>query len=215
MNPPKNFVGRQRELRSALKVLRLNRSLIVEGPFGIGKTTFAKKVATNFESIALYCSFEDNALAIVEYLNRQIIKYYRPGGARLGTQIQKFLKATEGKRALIIIDDVWKVTIQKVRFFKRLNENQNCQFILVSEVRDKSALLLVKSIAWNNETIRLGKLSKEESHALFEVSLNHFKDQKIISVKKLVESCGGYPLGIIETVRLVQNKSKKYWEMRS
>ena len=199
----KNFVGRNKELKLAFRILSSGRSLIVEGSLGIGKTTFAKKAAMEFSELPLYCSFEGSALSIVETLNRQIIKSYRPNNARLGTQVQEFLRATEGKRPLVIIDNIWKVTLQKVRFLKRINENQNCQFIFISEVRDRNKLLLIKSVAWNNETITLGRLSKEESILLFEKSLSCMPPLEARgNLKALIESCRGYPLGIIETAKL-------------
>ncbi len=206
MKTPAVFVGREIEIKTAVALIRKGKSLVIEGPFGIGKTTFAAKVATSIDGfLPLYCSFEHDGSKIVEGLNREIIPLYRRNNSKLGKQIHSFHLATQEKRPLIIVDDIWKVTPQKVAFFKRLNKYGNCQFILIIETTKDNLRLKVRTIDTNHEIIKLGKLNDTDSYALFDELIARSDRTVAQGVKHaLVESCNGYPLGIVETVRITR-----------
>ena len=107
----KILVGRKQELRQALKALSQKKHLLVSGPFGIGKTAFAREVIFQAGFPMLEVSLKKNprdmAVQLVRGLmENKIIKGYPPSVVDFRVRALKKKIVDLSKPFCLIVDDL-------------------------------------------------------------------------------------------------------------
>ncbi|XP_057997921.1 putative disease resistance protein RGA3 [Hevea brasiliensis] len=219
--------GRDQEQKAIMKKLLTESSqtpslhiISIVGMGGIGKTTLAKlvynddEVKTHFETRIWVCvsdPFDEIkiAKAILESLTNEA-----PNLHELQTILQNIRKSLEGKKFLLILDDVWEENSAK---WVQLKDCLKCgspgSRILVTTRKE-----IVASAIGCIEIHKIGQLSAEDSWFLFSQiaffgwSSGEREPFEHIG-KKIVSRCKGLPLAV-KTLGsiLVTKKSKSEWQ---
>ncbi|KAK9913616.1 hypothetical protein M0R45_037426 [Rubus argutus] len=205
----------------------------IVGMGGMGKTTLAQlvyndqKVKTYFDKRIWVCvsdPFEDIkiAKAIVEGLDKNSPSR---NSNELQTLLECIFELIEGKKFLLVLDDVWSPTLgQWEELIKPLRNGAMGSRILVTTRKEEVATLM-KATA---QIIHLKQLSEEFSlslfyyHADFEISSDESKMFQDVG-EKIVKKCDGLPLVAKTLGSLMRDKktikewqdvlSSKIWEL--
>nr|XP_048329703.1 disease resistance protein RGA2-like [Ziziphus jujuba var. spinosa] len=218
--PKEEVIGRYRDKMAIIEYLmdaeiEENVGVIpIVGNGGLGKTTLAQivfndeKVEKHFDlRMWVYVSQSFNVKLLVE----KIIKSATNKGMEIleMDQLQKVLqKEINGKRYLLVLDDVW-------------NENSEIWLslkILLSNCGKGSRIIITtRSLVVGEMTSRmkpyiLGRLNQDKSWALFKkVAFNYEEEPKNYNIevigKEIIEKCGGFPLGIRTIGRMLYFKN--------
>ncbi|XP_044486342.1 putative disease resistance protein RGA3 [Mangifera indica] len=187
----------------------------IVGMGGIGKTTLARiafnddKVNTHFDKKIWVCVsvpfVETNiAKAILESLTD-----VAPNVSELETMLRKIRQSLEGKKFLLVLDDVWTETPDD---WKQLKNSLKCASkgskIIMTTRKESTAKIMGAT-----NMIPLGKLSDNESWLLF-TQIAFFgktkeKCEKFIDIgRKIVDKCKGLPLALKTLGSLLSLKSE-------
>ncbi|KAL5102431.1 hypothetical protein RYX36_006758 [Vicia faba] len=198
----------------------------IVGLGGVGKTTLAqlvyndRRVSVSFDIKVWVCVSEVFSLkmimcSIIESITRA--KCYRTNLDVIQRKVQELL---QGKRCLLVLDDVWKRN-QELEFglsqniWNKLKSVLSCgskgSSILVS-TRDKD----VAAIMGTCQDHHLSGLSEDECWLLFqEYAFGHEKEKqaKLVAIgKEIIKKCGGLPLAAQALGGLMHSRTtEKEW----
>ncbi|XP_048329118.2 disease resistance protein RGA2-like [Ziziphus jujuba] len=206
----KEVIGRDDDRIAILQLLldtktKENVSIIpIVGIGGIGKTTLAqlvfndKQVQKHFD-LRLWVCVSDNF--DVKLLVEKIIK---SANVELNTnkeieQLQQILREKiNGKRYLLVLDDIWNEEQEKWNYLKRLLLNGGTGSKVIVTTRSK----VVERITGTMPAYGLKVMDEEKSWALFKkIALKQEQESNISSKiseigRHIVDKCGGIPLAI-------------------
>ncbi|PON72369.1 NB-ARC domain containing protein [Parasponia andersonii] len=211
--PEENVIGRNEDKMAILELLlddknetKENMSVIsIVGMGGLGKTTLAqlvfndKKVQDHFEMRIWVCvSDVFNVESIVEKIIKSATKKTSLGNPEMD-HLQTILREEiDGKRFLLVLDDVWNENTQKWRRLKDLLINGGKGSRTMLTTRSKA----VAMTAGTRKLYHLGILDEEESWYLFKKMAfeqgQEPNDSNIVKTgREIVKKCKGIPLAII------------------
>lgn len=213
------LAGRKKELKVGLAALRAGKHVFVHGPYGIGKTTFAWAVLSQFGGPRLSISMQESPSEMAEKIHH-VLSHYKPGprpATSTASRIYFWDRRTRIKsfRALkklmdelcvyrfpIVVDDFRKITTSKLAFLNML-ASMGFRFILALdngyEARNLESLKKACPIfVW----IDLPRLGQEESKELI---LGLFREAGAVPdqdrVRLWLQTSAGHPLTLSERVR--------------
>ncbi|XP_059656967.1 putative disease resistance protein RGA3 [Cornus florida] len=206
--------GREKDKESIIEQLVMHASecqgvsvLPIPGIGGLGKTTLAQlvfndeRVIQHFEPRIWVCVSEDFEV------KRVIEAVIGPscGGSNLQhlqTQLQDKLN---GKRYLLVLDDVWNENQEKWDKLKSILSYGSKGALVITTTR----LEKVASIMRTLPTHQLSGLSKEDCWSLFKqgaFQVNNETPNLVVIGKEIVKKCGGVPLAAKALGRLMHFK---------
>ncbi|KAG5551733.1 hypothetical protein RHGRI_009969 [Rhododendron griersonianum] len=189
----------------------------VYGTGGVGKTTMVTKVA---EQVKKDGTFDEVVIAIVSQdanvkkIQGQLADRLNPrldlihsGETEVGRAIGLWNRLDNGKKNLIILDDVWQeLNLNKIGI-PITDRNKSCKVVLTSRNRNVWKNMDVKEFA-----IKI--LSKEESWALFQKKVGNYvdADQELRQIAWAVcEECQGLPVAINAIGAALKGKDMYAW----
>jgi len=212
------FVGREKETRQIIKALNRRYNVILMGKYGIGRTSLTRHVAEIGRGRwnCIYLDFSQTPAKVCDHLANSLLP--KNNGKAMGYRHNRFRIANldfEGQRQpVLVLDDIGKLTPQKVELIRYLAMAKRFRFVAVVEnflKADKRSLLrgwlhpaLLLNIAY------LGNQPTQEFFRHFSEKY-HFRWTEE-EINNLAEMSGGYPLGMKEIVtrRLAREESREF-----
>ncbi|KAL7216262.1 hypothetical protein ACSBR1_028248 [Camellia fascicularis] len=195
------------------------------GPGGVGKTTMATEVGKLAKQNGL---FDDVAMATIsQTLNEKAVKEklaLQLGLPLDGSAYQLYHRLNNGKRNLVILDDVWKPLNLVDIEIPITDGNKGCKVVITSRKRglcqkmlvsvdqeDSSNGVLAEPETWTKEFL-IGVLRELEAWALFEKVASISVESEIPSeAKEVCNKCGGLPVAIRAVASALKWKGKHAW----
>ncbi|KAM3686313.1 hypothetical protein ACJW31_11G189400 [Castanea mollissima] len=218
-------IGREDDKKAIIRSLldaniKENVSVLpIVGIGGLGKTTVAKlvfndeQIKNHFE-LKLWVCVSDNfdEKIIVEKI-MECVKNEKPKDLEMNTLVNNLQKEINGKRYLLVLDDVWNENHEK---WLRLRD------ILMGGARDSRILLTTRSeivakITQSMQPHKLKGLDETQSWSLFKkMAFVEGEEPKSASFenigKEILKKCGGVPLAIRTIGGLLSlQKSEREW----
>ncbi|KAK4756262.1 hypothetical protein SAY87_006389 [Trapa incisa] len=220
-----NLIGRGRDMKKICDRL-LDNSISDEnvsvvpivGIGGLGKTSLAKLIyddekVKKYYGIRFWVCVSDNFDERI--IMRKILQQYDGSGKPEDCIIDKLPKNIEGKKYLLVLDDVWnKNQTRWLNLMKFLRNSAKGSKILVT-TRDED----VARTMTRDESYKLKGLSKEKSLSLLMKMAykkeGEWKNQRLEEIgTEIANKCCGVPLAIMTIARLLCSKdTDKDWEV--
>ncbi|KAI8008154.1 Disease resistance protein RPS2 [Camellia lanceoleosa] len=196
------------------------------GPGGVGKTMMATEVGKLAKKNGL---FDDVAMATIsQTLNEKAVKEKLAVQLELqldGNAHQLYHRLNNGKRNLVILDDVWKPLNLADIDIPITDGNKGCKVVITSRKRglcqmmsvlvdqeDSLNAVLAEPEAWTKEFL-MEVLRKPEAWTLFKKVAAISVDSKIPSeAKEVCDKCGGLPVTIRAVAAALKGKGKHAWK---
>jgi hypothetical protein len=217
------FIGRQKETEQIKEALEGGKNVIVSGKYGIGRTSLVKHVGEILRDQRrfLFLDFSETPGKLCQDLvaklwperecnRRDEFSKYRSARFRIVN-----LQLNDGRRHVLVLDNVAKLTPQKIDLIRYLAWEKRFQFVAIAEsFIPKDDLFRLRVRLYPAETIMLQNLEKREVHEFYQLlSKQHRLHWTEGHIKNLVEITGGYPLRMTE-VALRQLRTKGVAESR-
>ncbi|XP_028799850.1 putative disease resistance protein RGA4 [Neltuma alba] len=179
---------------------------------GLGKTALAQLVY-NHENVQKHFEFKRWVCVSDEFNVRQIAqKILRKENTKDMEQVQQDLRQSiQGKRFLIVLDDVWNEDVELwLKMKSLLMEGAHGSKIIVTTRSAKVAEVM----GTDGQTITLRGLSEDRSWRLFcRMAYGNEKESNNVELvatgREIVKKCGGVPLAIRIAGRLVYDKNSE------
>ncbi|MGD0275176.1 MAG: ATP-binding protein [Syntrophales bacterium] len=202
------FVGRQKETHLIITFLNRGRNVIVSGQFGIGRTSLIRHIAESAKNQQQFAvvDFSQNPRNVTQDLLKvfQSEDTYKKSSRSLGyKQLRRrliHLESQHKKRPVLVLDNIAKLSPQKLALIRYLNSENKFLFIAIVEnfIRDRD-LFKLRAQLIPAELVKLTYLNiqytKEFFNALSEENDLCWPKEHI---NMLAQITRGYPLGMIE-----------------
>jgi len=213
------FVGREKEIRKLTKALEEGRHVIVTGSYGIGRTRMVRQVAETGrqERRFVFVDFSKTAGEVCE----KLLAAFRPkapsGRAirsaryRVGRNLLAGMRLTDERKPVVVLDNVGRLTRQKLSFLRELNlENRYLFIAIVESFLSERSFFLLRACLFPCETISLRHLTIKDSCGYFQcVARKYNLSFTNRDLTALAEASGGYPLGMRETAQRLLNRNEE------
>ena len=205
------FVGRESETNLIIKELMHGHNIVIEGKFGIGRTSLVKHVSSLIldEWRFIFVDFSQTPGKMSENLMKalHIPKMNKQTGKQFGYKSRRYRIANMAlpkvKKTVIVFDNIVKITPQKTIFLRHLILEKRFQFIVIVEhFLPENDLLFLKAQLLPATTVSLHNLNGEDIiNYLRYLSNRHHWNWPGTHIISMAALAGGYPLGMIEMMR--------------
>ena len=204
--PDRIFVGRKKELARIRDVLGSKRNLVLTGPFGIGRTAILRHLQREMKAEWRFV-FLDGSQTPGKLCECLMLDLFpapptmtrRPSPswkvARHGIESRPI---RERRPMVIVLDDITKVTRQKLDFLLWLHRLGRFQIIAVAEhFLPEGDLMRIRANLSPAPMVVLGHLSLATAHRFFEAwAHQHGLEWDHDHIHGLALATRGYPLGM-------------------
>jgi len=184
------------------------------GMGGVGKTTLVKEVGRRAKELHLF----DEVLIATVSQNPNVTDIQDQMADSLGLRFDEKSKKgradrlwqrLQGKKMLIILDDVWKVINMEEIGIPFGDAHRGCKILLTTRLKDICSYMECQPI------VLLSLLSENEAWALFKINAGlHDEDSTLNTVaKKVARECKGLPIALVTVGRALRDKSAVEWEV--
>lgn len=200
------FVGREKETRQIIKALKRGENVILMGKYGIGRTSLSRHVAEinrdqwNF----IFLDFSQTPAKVCCHLANSLLR--ENNAKTLGYRQNRFRIANldfDGQRQpVLVLDDIGKLSPQKVELIPYLAMGRTFRFVAVVENFLKpDRLSLLRGWLHPALLLNIAYLGGEPTREFF----RHFSEKCHFcwteeEINNIAEMSGGYPLGMKEVV---------------
>ena len=199
------FVGRDKETKRILNALDRGRNVILDGQYGIGRTSLIRHVAKlgGDRRQFVFGDLSDTAgKACKEIYARLGLDKKRKRFKGQRYRIANRYPETQKGRLVVVLDNIGKLTRQKLNFVRFLVLEGNAQIIAIIEsfLTEKERFLL-KSTMIPAECMTLRRLDRESTYEIFySFSQTRRPSWSEEHIELLTQLCRGYPLSIAEKI---------------
>ncbi|WVZ53738.1 hypothetical protein U9M48_004640 [Paspalum notatum var. saurae] len=197
-----------------------HKIIAVWGMGGVGKTTLVdhvyKAVKMDFDASAwITVSKSYQAEDLLKKIARELSMSIGSSDMDVRRLIEVIRKHLEGKRYILVLDDVWEQGTWINDIMPVFPTNCTSRFVLTSR------LLEVASLATSNCVIKLEPLQEYHSYMLFCKLVFSSTDEKMCPTElwdfaeKILEKCEGLPIAIACIGRLLSSKPPTYAEWKN
>lgn len=199
-----NFIGRKREITAVIKSLKQNRNVILTGRYGVGRSSLLKHIsrlhtetwqflfADFSKSVARSCNDMINQLAA----GGQKAQQYRYTRLMHAKDILKGRKAAVDLPRVIVLDNIAKISHQKLAFLRDMRLDSDLLFIAITEsFLPEADLFRLRATLYPSDLLTLHNFKRTETVAFFK----RFSQKKRLGwsehfIQMLAASAGGYAL---------------------
>jgi hypothetical protein len=216
------FVGREKEIGQIKEALEGGKNVIVSGKYGMGRTSLIKHMANSMKDQwrFVFVDFSKTPGSVCNHLlaelfpmhgfNREHLRY-RPSRFRIAT-----LALDDNRKHVLILDNVSKLSVQKLDLIRYLTWEKRFQFVSIVE-RFFPSNDLFRLRVWMNPSIliTLHHLSTSSVVQFFQqLSKEHQLGWTEDQIKNLGEVTGGYPLRMQEIALRELERKRQLQEVR-
>jgi hypothetical protein len=199
-----DFVGRKQEITAIRRSLTAGHNVILTGRFGVGRSRlvkhFSKLCAPRWR--LLFADFSRPAARFCNDMLRQLVPHR---GSSAKNRYIRLIHAKDllwGKEAqeelqrVIVLDNMGKISNQKLDFIRGMRFDSKVMFIAITEsFLPESDLFRLRSALYPSRMLILGNLSKTETLSFFRLT----SERKNLGwndsfIRMLAASTDGYPL---------------------
>ncbi len=217
------FTGRERETKKIIGWLEEGKNIVLTGKFGIGRSSLVRHVArkTSKRWRFVFMDFSQTPGTLSRQLMRDLFAgniYDRKTKVR-GYKSNRFrivhMKLKDIRQHILVLDDIVKLTPQKLAFLRYLSDEKRFRFIaIVDESSLGKALFHLRATLLPSETLALRHMKIDDTLKVF----RHFCAQHNLGwyedhIRSLSELSGGYPLGIREILERKLKSRQKHPSM--
>ncbi|KAJ4718673.1 Disease resistance protein [Melia azedarach] len=224
------IIGREADKKAVIELLMDSSpedtvSVIpIVGIGGLGKTALAQfvyddeKVKKHFELRLWACISDNFELKVIVKKILESALNREPGNLLMNTLQDQLRRMINGKRYLLVLDNVWNENYQKWIDLKDL---------LMGGARGSKIIVTTRSVMVARTTdaafpYPLGSLSEHESWSLFTrmafEQVQEPRDQRLVEIgKEIVRKCAGVPLAIrtIGSILRFKNSESEWLDIRN
>ncbi|KAL4601462.1 hypothetical protein ACB092_11G275300 [Castanea dentata] len=209
--PAEDVIGREGDKKAIIESLldyanaEENVSVLpIFGIGGLGKTTVAKlvfndeQIKNHFELKLWVCVSDDfDVKIIIEKIMEQCVKNKKPEYLEMNTLVNDLQKEINGKRYLLVLDDVWNEDREKWFSLKAILKGGKRGSGILLTTRSKK----VAEITQSKQPHKLKGLDDQQSLSLFKkMAFKEGEERKKASFveigKEILKKCVGVPLAI-------------------
>ena len=212
-----HFVGREKEIGQIKEALEGGKNVIVSGKYGMGRTSLIKHVAEMMQKgwRFLFLDFSETPGKLCQHL---IAKLWPQKECRGRDEFSKYrsarfrivsLQFNDSRRHVLVLDNVAKLSAQKIDFIRYLAWEKRFRFVaIVENFISRDDFLRLRVRLYPAETIMLQNLDKRKVYEFYQhLSEQHRFHWTEGHIKNLAEITGGYPLRMQEiALRELQRK---------
>jgi hypothetical protein len=211
------FVDRKNEADRIVRAIKRKHNVIVTGRYGIGRTSLIKYIANQAHDQwhFVFADFSKTPGKVCDQLLADLWpeKRHREGGRYRRYKSGRFLIAQldkNNKRPMVIVlDNIVKLSPQKMAFIRYLSLEKHFLFIAITEAFiPKNDLFLLRAQLIPVELVQLQHLDLESScDLLAQFSKRYRFNWTESEIRMLAEITGGYPLGMKELLKRTLERS--------
>ncbi|KAK4577325.1 hypothetical protein RGQ29_027730 [Quercus rubra] len=203
-------IGRENDKKAIIRILldsnvEENVSILpIVGIGGLGKTTLAQlvfnddEVKKHFDQKFWVCVSDDFEVRVIVQKIMECAKNEEPKNLELNTLVKELKKEIDGKRYLLILDDVWNGDREKWLCLKNLLISGGKGSRILVTTREERVARIVKTM---QQPYFLKGLNEHESWLLFkQMAFENGQEPTNPNIKsigmEIIEKCIGLPLAI-------------------
>jgi hypothetical protein len=202
------FVGREKEMEQIKEALEGGGNAILSGRYGMGRTSLIKHVAEMMQEQwrFLFLDFSETPGKLCQHLVAKLWPERKCSGRN---EFSKYKSArfrivsldfSDSRRYVLVLDNIAKLSAQKIDFIRYLAWEKRFQFVaIVESFISKDDFLRLRVRLYPGEIIMLQHLDKRKVYEFYQ----HLCEQHRFHwteghIKNLAEITGGYPLRMRE-----------------
>jgi len=220
-----HFVGREKEIEQIKKTLEGGGNVIVSGKYGMGRTNLIKHVAEMMQKEwrFLFLDFSETPGKLCQqliaklwpekkYSGRNEFSKYRSARFRIVS-----LRFNDSRRHVLVLDNVAKLSAQKIDFIRYLAWEKRFLFVaIVESFISRDDFLRLRVRLYPAEAIMLQNLDKRKVYEFYQhLSEQHRFHWTEGHIKNLAEITGGYPLRMQEISLRELERRKQFQEAKN
>lgn len=201
-----HFVGREREIRQIKKTLTEGNNVIVLGKYGMGRTSLIKHIAETTEDQwrFVFVDFSQTPGGVCDHLLAELFPMQKFDRMQMRYRSSRFRIATlalhDKRRHVLVLDNVCKLSAQKLDLLRYLTWEKRFQFVaIVESFMPKEDSLRLRVRLYPAEIVTVNHLDKKDVCEFYKNLSERYQLQWAKSyTENLTEVTGGYPLRMKE-----------------
>jgi len=203
-----DFVGRKREIAAVMKSLKQGRNVLLTGRFGVGRSRLVKHIS-KLHSDGWQFLFADFSKTAARSCNDMVVpdrgrsRRHRYTRLMYAKDIILGKKLAQDRPRVAVLDNIGKISHQKLSFIRDLRFDGDLLFIAITEsFFSETDLFLLRSVLYPSDWLPLRNLNRPETLAFFrKVSQRKKLGWSENFIRNLAASTEGYPLLMKERVQ--------------
>ncbi|XP_028087691.1 disease resistance protein At4g27190-like [Camellia sinensis] len=210
-----NFESRKSVFENIMAALQdSNVKMIgVYGTGGVGKTTMVEEIGKQvknvlFDEVVVAVVSQDANVSNIQGQLADRLSLKLKGETEVGKANELWNRLNNGKKNLIILDDMWQELNLKTIGIPITNGNNCCKVVITSRIRGVLEKMEV------DRYFPMQVLLEKEAWALFKKKVGNFVDSPELHdiADAVCKECGGLPVAILAVGAALTDKKKYVWE---
>ncbi|CAL5336527.1 hypothetical protein CsSME_00019399 [Camellia sinensis var. sinensis] len=210
-----NFKSRELVFNNIMAALQdSNVKMIgVYGTGGVGKTTMVEEIGklvknALFDEVVVAVVSQDANVSNIQGQLADRLNLELKGETEVGKASKLWNRLNNGKKNLIILDDMWQELNLKTIGIPITDGNNCCKVVITSRIRGVLEKMHV------DRYVPMQVLLEKEAWALFKTKVGNFVDSPKLHdiVDAVCKECGGLPVAILAVGAALKDKKKYVWE---
>jgi Cdc6-like AAA superfamily ATPase len=205
------FCGREKEISEIINALKKRKHIVITGKYGIGKTVLARHLSdiTKQKWQFVFTDFSKSPSNVCNDILWQVSpkkqpkyrhKYIKYKTAR---SLISDLTLKDNRQPVIVLDNISKLTHQKLAFIQNVTFSKQLLFIAIAEgFLPENDLFQLRACLLPSHILKLGNLGIKSAVEFFRyASQKNNLNWSEKHIRMLAEVTGGYPLGMKDFVK--------------
>ena len=205
------FCGREKEISEIINALKKRKHIVITGKYGIGKTVLARHLSdiTNQKWQFVFTDFSKTPSSVCNEilwkvsLNRRPKHHHKYIKYKIARSLVADLTLKDNRQPVIVLDNISKLSHQKLVFIQRVAFSKKLLFIAITEnFLSENDLFQLRACLMPSHLLRLGNLGTKSAVEFFRyISRKNNLNWSEKHILILAEVTGGYPLGMKEFIK--------------